>query len=1419
MIIAGNDKRKKHKDRSRHGKSFLIHTLMTAVLILSMLPQETVLAAGDTIISSEEALNPEEYGFADNAEIELQTEDITENDRLSESTDEIYEIYEGDDTDNEPEPGFEPDGIISDDSPSEPAAKTMYTGTKGIGKGHIVYFGDNSNDPNYFTKKWLVLHDKKTNMDTEGMFLLSNNTMGYRTTELQWLADSSHFDKKYPDSDARKWNEALYNGNLSTLFECTDYMDPKKYDPVFSDAEKAMIIATTKTDPAYEVKIAVGGEWIPIQLDANDKNLNGDHFFFLSAKEAMDSNYGMSTAQPDAYRKGANKSGIAARYWLRSQLYGTAAGNEQRCGIVDQSGYMKVAAKDSGMTFARPAFNMDTSKIYFSSAASGKNEDPVNDFSSLPGVANMSTLEWKLTVKDSSLTVPNVSNIVRMGNTLNFDYSGVKNNLSMIIRKSGDIVSYGVLAKGKSAGTVSIKIPVNWDTAGYTVEVFSEKLCGEYMSDYASAPRTITVPEDTVMYSVKFDANGGSGTMADILRKPGGKVTLPECTFIPPKDKVFKCWSIDGTFKSVNTVVGVNKDPLIVKAEWKAAPGTTPVKFTFSRGGYSPEKVVYEMLDGDSFTFPECPFTQADDRYYFYAWSTSYTTLGDPIQGSTYLPGKTIKVGMSDMTLYPYYREKNHKIISYHSEYFTDTQKKYEGVSAILYDRYSVNNSNWIKDGYTLTGWSTTEGGAKEYELGDTYTAEVSLDLYPVYTPYSGTFSVKFDGNYEDLHEEGFGFYEQDLRVEKNSGFELRFPMFYSPDNTTFSNWEINGKAYNAGDVITVNSDMTIKAVWNKKGNTFKIGVVSDFMYDGTPKKPEPEIYSGSTLLIKGKDYTLSWKNNTNAALKTSVKAPSIIVKGKGNYKGTATKTFTITPVDLNNYSSDPAVYTILDIPAQLNLKTNGKKQYAKPVVKLRGRKVGLGEKSQISVTYPDTGADDYKAAGYYTVRLTGNGKNYTGSYDITQIMTKSGSLAKAKIVLDRPYYYYDYGNPVYPGSVKVLSGKSELTEGTDYVLVYDNEYDAGMATVTACGIGDYSGKVSKEYWISGKPLTDKMVSINKKPVYTGSLINMDSTLGDFTVKDSSFTMVEGVDYNVTYTGNRTDAGTFTMTISGMGKYAGTVTKKITIEKKNVTDSDVFVYPLNPTVPYRKNGVKCNVCVDYGYMTLEEGKDYSVVYKNNGKCASSADPKAPCFYIVGKGNFAGSTVTAPVKFSIEKRKISDNMTIEVSNPAYTNKKGNYIPVIKLTENDSKKALVNKTDLKADHTYEIYDQETSSWKSFTSDNVDASSAPVKMRITINGSGEYTDSATIEYEVRPKSASSFVVSKIQPQDYTGTVVEPEVTVKLKDGTTLYKGVDYNLVYENNVNKGKAIVRVIGAGAYGGEKKTGFTIGGFSLDGLIF
>jgi hypothetical protein len=52
------------------------------------------------------------------------------------------------------------------------------------------------------------------------------------------------------------------------------------------------------------------------------------------------------------------------------------------------------------------------------------------------------------------------------------------------------------------------------------------------------------------------------------------------------------------------------------------------------------------------------------------------------------------------------------------------------------------------------------------------------------------------------------------------------------------------------------------------------------------------------------------------------------------------------------------------------------------------------------------------------------------------------------------------------------------------------------------------------------------------------------------------------------------------------------------------------------------------------------------------------------------------------------------------------------------------------------------------------------------------------------------------------YTGEEIKPEVTVKAVSGTTLTEGVDYEVVYSNNVNKGTAKVTIKGIGTYAGE-----------------
>ncbi|MBR1763764.1 MAG: hypothetical protein IJ746_00035 [Ruminococcus sp.] len=66
------------------------------------------------------------------------------------------------------------------------------------------------------------------------------------------------------------------------------------------------------------------------------------------------------------------------------------------------------------------------------------------------------------------------------------------------------------------------------------------------------------------------------------------------------------------------------------------------------------------------------------------------------------------------------------------------------------------------------------------------------------------------------------------------------------------------------------------------------------YTYTGNPITPEVTIKNGSTKLVKGTDYTVSYSNNTKVGVAT------IKITGKGNYKGTITKTFVVKPAKNN---------------------------------------------------------------------------------------------------------------------------------------------------------------------------------------------------------------------------------------------------------------------------------------------------------------------------------------------------------------------------------------------------------------------------------------------------------------------------------------------------------------------------------------
>ena len=69
----------------------------------------------------------------------------------------------------------------------------------------------------------------------------------------------------------------------------------------------------------------------------------------------------------------------------------------------------------------------------------------------------------------------------------------------------------------------------------------------------------------------------------------------------------------------------------------------------------------------------------------------------------------------------------------------------------------------------------------------------------------------------------------------------------------------------------------------------------SSYTYRGRGIKPTVTVKNGSTALVKGTDYTVSYSDNVNVGTAT------ITIKGKGKYSGTAIKRFTVKPLDVSS--------------------------------------------------------------------------------------------------------------------------------------------------------------------------------------------------------------------------------------------------------------------------------------------------------------------------------------------------------------------------------------------------------------------------------------------------------------------------------------------------------------------------------------
>ena len=281
----------------------------------------------------------------------------------------------------------------------------------------------------------------------------------------------------------------------------------------------------------------------------------------------------------------------------------------------------------------------------------------------------------------------------------------------------------------------------------------------------------------------------------------------------------------------------------------------------------------------------------------------------------------------------------------------------------------------------------------------------------------------------------------------------------------------------------------------------------------------------------------------------------------------------------------------------------------------------------------------------------------------------------------------------------------------------------------------------------------------------------------DVKIYRSGLTLTEGTDYTATYKGDQVNAGTFTVTFTGIGKYTGSVTKKYTIQPARIYSSSTTCTISPENCIYDGKPQEPNVVITDHGKALTRGKDYTVEYQNN---TSIGRARAG---ITGIGNYSGYFTTA---FYISWGSIS-NCDITLSDTSLTYDGTEKKPPVTVK--------CNGNTLTEDQDYYLYYRNNT--------NVGTAS------VTISGAGNFSGSETKTFQIK---ASDFSKCDIQLSassfTYDGTEKKPKITVK-SGRKLLVSGTDYTVSCRNNINVGTASVTITGKGKYSGTITKSFSI----------
>ena len=249
-----------------------------------------------------------------------------------------------------------------------------------------------------------------------------------------------------------------------------------------------------------------------------------------------------------------------------------------------------------------------------------------------------------------------------------------------------------------------------------------------------------------------------------------------------------------------------------------------------------------------------------------------------------------------------------------------------------------------------------------------------------------------------------------------------------------------------------------------------------------------------------------------------------------------------------------------------------------------------------------------YAAEGKSSVRIFVPVPDHLPEIDITRAKV-SGIRAKT------------YTGKALKQDITVKLDGTTLKKGTHYSVTYSDNKNAGEATVKITGLGRYKGTITKHFTI--KPVKIKKVVLPySSKAYAGKALKPEVKVS--AAVDGRVTILKKTrDYTVTYKNNK-NVGLATVTVTGTGNFTGTIEKTFTIRPVKLGSVTLEYTKAVYTGKAIKPKVTVTAKVDGKTVTLKQGRDYTVSYKNNVKVGVAA------VTVTGMGNFTG-TITKTFK--------------------------------------------------------------------------------------------------------------------------------------------------------------------------------------------